>query len=136
MQTIYRNGSLSLDEQDQSRMNYIITDALGKQTSITDILDTIYNSNNSIKKLVRVMGKIYDSNHTFCGFESLHITKDKYGTYSYHIGNFPIDIQLFELACDNSKIELLLEDYTDSISEFIDDMDTTEDLSDDTTNKA
>ena len=134
MQTIYLNGSLSLDEQDQSRMNYIITDALGKQTSITDILDTIYNSKNSIKKLVRVMGRIYNSNHTFFGFESLHIAKDRTGVLGYHIGNFQLEKQLFELACINSKIELVLEDYTDSIGEFID-TDTTEENNYDTSQK-
>jgi len=110
----YLNGTISLDETDQSRMNYIITSLEnGIQISITDILDKIYKSKNTIKKLIRVSGRIYN-NHTlpFNGFESLHISKDKYGTYSYHIGNFPIENQLYELIGKN--VELIIEDYTDA----------------------
>jgi len=115
MKNHYLNGEIFLDENDQSRMNYLIKDEItGKQISVTDILDTIYNSKNTINKLVRVMGRIYESGHTFFGFESLHISKDKTGIYSYHIGNFQIELQLYELACNNSKVELVIEDYTDA----------------------
>jgi hypothetical protein len=127
MQKIYLNGSLSLDESDMDRMNYIIKDVeTGKQTSITDILDTIYNSSNTINKLVRVLGRIYNNNHTFGGFNSLHIAKDRDGVYSYHIGSFPIWKQLFELAANNSNVEILLEDYTNSITQFITDTEDTD----------
>ncbi|OHD25751.1 MAG: hypothetical protein A2086_14185 [Spirochaetes bacterium GWD1_27_9] len=120
MQTIYLNGSISLDEQDQSRMNYIITSLVdGVEISITDILDTIYNSKNTINKLIRVMGRIYHSQHTFFGFETLHITKDKTGVYGYHIGNFQLERQLYELAEIGEEVEIILEDYTNSIGGFI-----------------
>ena len=109
----YLNGEISLDENDQTRMNYLVKDLTdGTTKSITDILDTIYNGKNTINKLVRVVGRIYESGHTFNGFESLHISKDKYGTYSYFVGSFPMENQLYELSCNNSKIELILEDYT------------------------
>lgn len=131
MQTIYMNGTVSLDESDLNRMNYIITSLADKtQTSITDILDTIYNSENTISKLVRVCGRIYDTNHTFNGFESLHISKDKYKTLSYHIGSFPIENQLYELIGCN--VEILIEDYTDSIGKFITTTGVTEDITHDT----
>lgn len=122
------SGTISLDENDLNRMNYIITSLSdGKQTSITDLLDTIYNSKNTINKLVRVTGRLYN-NHTlpFNGFQSLHISKDKYNTMSYHIGNFAFENQLFELIGTN--IELLIEDYTDSTTGS-----TTEDLHHDNT---
>jgi hypothetical protein len=109
----YLNGEISLDDNDQSRMNYLIEDLSTKEkTSITDILDGIYNGNNTIKKLVRVSGRLYNSHALpFNGFESLHISKDKYGTYSYHVGNFPIENQLYEMI--GKCCELVIEDYTD-----------------------
>jgi len=116
MQTIYFNGKISLDESDLSRMNYLVEDLTDHtQKSITDILDTIYNSKDTVKKLIRVSGRIYNSNHIFNGFESLHISKDKYNTYSYHVGNFPLENQLFEIV--GQCCELVLEDYTDSTSD-------------------
>ena len=140
MQEIYLNGTLSLDEQDQTRMNYIITSLEnGKQTSITDIFDTIYNGKNTINKLVRVSGRIYN-NHTlpFNGFQTLHISKDKYGTYSYHIGNFAIENQLYELLEKN--IEIVIEDYTDAtkdmFAELVDNDDTTGSTMEDINNDA
>lgn len=137
----YLNGILTLDEQDQSRMNYVITNLSdGIQQSITDILDTIYNSSNTINKLVRVFGRIYNSNHTFTGFNSLYITKDNTGVLGYHIGNFQLERQLYELV--GEKIELLLEDYTESTKDLFVDIDTTptiqyttEDITYDTTTK-
>ena len=102
MQKHYFNGEISLDENDLSRMNYIIT----------DILDTIYNSKNTIKKLIRVAIRVYNSNETFHGFESLHISKDKYKTYSYHVGSFAIENTLYSLI--GSKVEIVVEDYNNS----------------------
>lgn len=128
----YLNGKLSLDENDIDRMNYIVTDlSTGEQQSITDILDTIYNGTNTINKLVRVAGRIYNSSHTFNGFETLHISKDKSGTYSYFVGNFPIENQLYELAENNSNVEIVIEDYTDA-TKFMITTGTTEDTNDNT----
>lgn len=124
MKEIYLKGTITLDEQDQSRINYILTDYQGNKTSITDLFDIIYYSKNCIKKLVRIAGKICTKSHTFHCFEGLHIQKDKQGILGYHIGNFPINSQLFELV--DEEVEIYLEDYTDSISEFI--MDTTEEV--------
>ena len=132
----YLNGKLSLDEQDLDRMNYIVTDlSTGEQQSITNILDTIYNGTNTINKLVRVAGRIYNSNHIFNGFETLHISKDKSRTYSYHVGSFPLEMQLFELAENNSMLELVIEDYTDA-TKFMTTTGTTEDTQHDTRKKS
>ena len=124
----YLNGEISLDENDLSRMNYIITCPIdGTQNSITDILDTIYNSKNTIKKLIRVAGRVYNSNETFHGFESLHISKDKYKTYSYYVGSFAFENTLYNLI--GSKVEIVIEDYNNSTG-------TSEDMHNDTTSKA
>jgi hypothetical protein len=114
MQEHYFNGSLILDENDQSRMNYIVKPlADNSQQSITDLLDGIYNSNNTISKLMRIVIKPFNSNKVYTVFQSLCIKKDmKYGTYSYHVGDSPLENKLFELV--GSNIEVWIEDYTDS----------------------
>jgi hypothetical protein len=113
MKELYLKGTITLDEQDQSRMNYILTSCQGEQTSITDLLDTIYNSKNCIKKLVRVVGKICCNGHNFHCFEGLHIQNNKKGISGYFVGNFPVGDQLFELV--GEECEIYIEDYTDSI---------------------
>lgn len=121
MKTLYLKGIVSLDKNDLSRMNYIITNEKSNiQTSITDILDTIYNSTNSIKKLIRVAGKICCNGHTFHCFEGLHIQKETKHIESYFVGNFPLEKQLYELAEFGEEVEIIIEDYTNSIGEFID----------------
>ena len=90
-----------------------------QKTSLTSILDTIYNSKNCIKKLVRVAGKICDNGHQFNCFEGLHIKKDKRGILGYHCGSFAIEKQLYELAEYGKEVELIIQDYTGSISDFI-----------------
>ncbi|HEY8888920.1 MAG TPA: hypothetical protein VIM70_01490 [Clostridium sp.] len=115
MRTIYFNGKLEL-EDNQDKMNYIITDLVDHtQKSITDILDTIYNSNNTISKLVRVSGRIYNNQHLLTGMGSLFMAKDKFGVMSYHIGSMPLELQLSQLT--SQSLELVIEDYTDSVSE-------------------
>jgi|GEM_PF-2412603 len=137
MQSILLKGQVILDENDLSRMNYLIhCPSTNKEVSLTDILDIIYNSKNAIKKLVRICGKVCVNGHSISrikelnGFEGLYIKEDKYHTQSYHIGNFPVENELFELI--GEEIELILEDYTNSISEFIT---ASEDVTDDTATK-
>jgi hypothetical protein len=113
MREYYFNGLLMLDENDQSRMNYIVIDlADSSQKSVTDVLDKIYNSNNTISKLIRVIIKPFNSSDLYGGFESLCIKKDRYGTYSYHVGDFALENRLFKLT--ESNIEMWVEDYTDT----------------------
>jgi hypothetical protein len=107
------NGLLFLDENDLSRMNYKVKDINGVERSITDILDTIYNNtNSSIYKLIRVVGKFRNNKSSFNKFQQLHITKDKYGTQSYHIDTFPLENQLYKTI--GQEIDLVIEDYTDA----------------------
>jgi len=128
MQNHYLNGEISLDENDLQRMNYIVTDLHSQEKkSITDILDTIYNSTNTINKLIRVAGREYNTNETFHGFESLHISKDKYKTYSYHVGSFAFENTLYDLI--GKCAEIIIEDYTNSTG-------TSEDMHNDKTSKA
>jgi len=115
MRTIYFNGLLELEDI-QEKLNYIITDPIDHTVkSITNILDTIYNSNKTVNKLVRVSGRIYNSQHPLTGMGSLFMAKDKFGVMSYHIGSMPLCLQLSQLT--SQSIELLIEDYTDSVSE-------------------
>jgi hypothetical protein len=131
MQKIILNGTLILDENDLERMNYLIKDlATSEVTSITDILDTIDNS-ESIDKLVRIYGRVYNSGETFYGFGKLinhHIDsiKDKCKIEGYYLCNcnFAIERKLYELSENNSMVEITLEDYSDSIGEYIGDNDT------------
>ena len=121
MQSLYLKGLVALDENNQTKMNYIITnEKTNKQTSLTDILDTIYNSTNSIKKLIRVAGKICCNGHSFHCFEGLHIQKETKYINSYFVGNFPLEKQLYQLAEFGEEVEIIIEDYTNSIGEFID----------------
>jgi hypothetical protein len=138
MQKIILSGELILDENDLERMNYIVNDAItGKLVSITDILDTINNSTNSIDKLVRIYGRVYDSDETFYGFGKLindHIDsiKDKCKIKGYYLCNcnFAVERKLYELTEQNNKVEITIEDYSDSISAFIVDDDTGGNLED------
>lgn len=114
MKEHYFIGKLILDENDINRMNYIVSDLVdnNSQKSITDLLDKIYNSNNTINKLIRVIIKPFNSNIVYGKFQSLCIKKDKFGIHSYHIGEFPLENKLFELV--GSNVEMWLEDYTDA----------------------
>ena len=142
MQQILLNGKIYLDENDQSRMNYIIqnTESL-KQTSLTDILDTIHNSKNAIKKLIRVVGKVYSGNsnnnenvicESFHCFEGLYIKEETKYIKSYYVGNFPLEQKLYKWAENNVNLEILIQDYTNSIGEFINNSGATEDIYHDT----
>jgi len=113
LQEHYFNGLLILDEQDQSRMNYIVTDlADNSKQSITDLLDRIYNSTNTISKLMRIVIKPYNSNNLYSSFQSLCIKKDIHGIIGYFVGELALDNKLFELV--GSNVEVWVDDYTDS----------------------
>jgi len=144
MQQILLNGKIYLDENDQSRMNYIIDESnlnyYHKKTSITDILDTIHNSKNAIKKLIRVVGKVYSDNinnndaisESFHCFEGLYIKEETKYIKSYYVGNYPLEQKLYEWSDNNVNLEILIQDYTNSIGEFINNSGTTEDIYHDT----
>ena len=118
MQEHYFIGKLILDENNQSKMNYIVRSLVdNNEQSITELLDRIYNSTNTISKMMRIVIKPFNSTDVFGGFQSLCIKKDiKYGTYSYHICDFPLENTLFELV--GSNIEAWVEDYTDYTKEM------------------
>ena len=112
MKSYYLNGLLTLNENNLSKMDYIITDKITQeQTSITSILEEIFNRDSSISKLVRVVGRVYNSTTTFNGMGNLHMCRDKsHKVEGYCIGSFQLENELFK-NIDN-ELELVLEDYT------------------------
>ena len=124
MQKIILNGTISISDTSSilNHMNYIITSLIDqKETSITNILDTIFKSTNTIDKMVKVSGTIYNSNHKFGGFGKLLFGKQDYKAVvdEYFVKDFPLCRQFLELAENNKNIELIIEDYADSIGDFI-----------------
>jgi len=112
MKSIYLNGLLTINENNSSKMDYIITDKITQeQTSITSILEEIFNRDSSVSKLIRVVGRIYNSTTTFNGMGNLHMCRDKsHKVEGYCIGSFQIENILFENV--GSEIEVVIEDYT------------------------
>ena len=112
MKSYYLNGLLTLNEKNTSKMDYIITDkTTQEQTSITSILEEIFNRDSSVSKLIRVVGRIYNSTTTFNGMGNLHMCRDKsHKVEGYCIGSFQIENILFENV--GSEIEVVIEDYT------------------------
>jgi len=118
MKQYYFNGQLILDEKIQNKMNYIIIDKLTKeQTSLSNLLDNIFNSTNSIAKLVRVLGRIQNNitNKTepITGMGNLLMCRDKSHAEGYCIGSLQLDYMLFENV--GNDLELLVEDYTNFV---------------------
>jgi len=112
MKSIYLNGKLTLNENNSSKMDYIITDKTNQeQTSITSILEEIFNRDSSISKLIRVVGRVYNSTTTFNGMGNLHMCRDKsHKVEGYCIGSFQLENELFNNV--GNILELVLEDYT------------------------
>ena len=112
MKSYYLNGLLTLNENNLSKMDYIITDKITQeQTSITSILEEIFNRDSSVSKLIRVVGRVYNSTTTFNGMGNLHMCRDKsHKVEGYCIGSFQLENELFK-NIDN-ELELVLEDYT------------------------
>jgi len=113
MKSYYLNGLLTLNEKNTSKMDYIITDKITQeQTSIISILEEIFNRDSSISKLIRVVGRVYNSTTAFNGMGNLHMCRDKsHKVEGYCIGSFQFENELFN-NIDN-ELELVLEDYTD-----------------------
>ena len=138
MQKLTLEGTISISDTPSilNHMNITIIDIIDKNkiTSITNILDTIFKSNNSIDKLVRIFGTIYIIGHTFNCFGKLLFGKEDFKAKvdEYFINRYSVDRQLLELNGQNVRLEI--EDYTDSIGEFID-TDTTEENNYDTSQK-
>jgi len=116
LKTYYFNGKLILDETNK-KMNYIIEDKLTKeQTSITEILDNIFNSSKFDNKLVRVLGRVYnhDSIKDLNGMGNLLICRSNSSrTEGYCIGSLQLENKLFDAV--NFDVEIYLEDYTDFV---------------------
>jgi len=112
MKSYYLNGLLTLNENNSSKMDYIITDKITQEkTSITSILEEIFNRDSSISKLVRVIGRVYNSTTTFNGMGNLHMCRDKsHKVEGYCIGSFQLENELFKNV--NNELELVIEDYT------------------------
>ena len=112
MKKYHFTGQLELSDSklDQSRINYIIINNETKeQSSLSDILDNIFNSQNSINKLVRIIGRT--NNAEFNGMGNLLMCHDKSHVEGYCIGSLQLDYKLFNLI--GEYIEVYLEDYTD-----------------------
>ena len=112
MKSYYLNGLLTLNENNLSKMDYIITDkTTQEQTSITSILEEIFNRDSSISKLVRVVGRVYNSSTTFNGMGNLHMCRDKsHKVEGYCIGSMQLENWLFKNV--DNFCELVIEDYT------------------------
>jgi len=131
MQKLILNGTISLSEipsihNKQNKPNYIITSLIDNSTkSITQILDTIFKSQNTIDKLMEVKLVEYITGKEHKGFGKLIVGRESYNTKveSYFVGNFALEKKLFELL--DTNVELTLIDLTDSIGEFLD---TTEEM--------
>ena len=112
MKSYYLNGLLTLNDNNLSKMNYIITDKITQeQTSITSILEEIFNRDSSVSKLIRVVGRVYNSTTTFNGMGNLHMCRDKsHKVEGYCIGSMQLENWLFKNV--DNFCELVLEDYT------------------------
>jgi len=112
MKSYYLNGLLTINENNSSKMDYIITDKITQeQTSITSILEEIFNRDSSVSKLIRVVGRVYNSTTTFNGMGNLHMCRDKsHKVEGYCIGSFQLENELFKNV--DNELELVLEDYT------------------------
>jgi len=115
MKQHYFNGKVILDETTQDKMNYIIEDKLTKeQSSITEILDNIFNSLKFDNKLVRILGKVYnhDSIKDLNGMGNLLMCRSNTSRIEgYCIGSLQLNVKLFDLV--GFDVEVILEDYTD-----------------------
>ena len=126
MQKITLSGTISLSEtpsihNKQNKPNYTITSLIDNSTkSVTQILDTIFSSKNTIDKLMEVKLVEYITGKEHKGFGKLIIGRENYNTKveSYFVGNFSLEKTLFELL--DTNVELTIVDLTNSIGEFLD----------------
>ena len=128
LKKIILNGTISLSNTplEQNKPNYIITSLIDNSAkSVTQILDTIFSSKNTIDKLIEVKLVEYITGKEHKGFGKLIIGRENYNTKveSYFVGNFSLEKTLFELL--DTNVEITIVDLTDSIGEFLD---TTEEM--------
>ena len=80
--------------------------------SITEILNNIYKSDNS---LVRIKLIQTSNGHTLDKMGKLYIDKDQYGVSGYFVNSLPLDLYLDEIV--GEQIEIFIEDFITEISE-------------------
>ena len=113
MRKYHFQGKLTISDipSINNRINYIITSSSDNSgTSLTNILDNIFNGRNINNKLVRVLGRA--NNVEFNGMGNLHMCRDNSQRVDgYCIGSMQLESKLFGLV--GEFVEIYLEDYTD-----------------------
>jgi len=110
-------GKLVLGEKSLNEMNYgVITKTEHGITysSITDLLDKIYKSDNPD---VHITIKYYNEDgnlHKIDKSGELLRDKDKYNVYGYFVNQYPLELELFNLV--DNEITMFIE-YDDKIME-------------------
>jgi len=112
MKTYHFQGQLSISEINSinNKINYIITNPnTQEETSLTNILDNIFNGKNINNKLVRVLGRA--NNIEFNGMGCLHMCRSNgQKVEGYCVGSMQLESKLFENV--GNELELYMEDYT------------------------
>jgi len=112
MRKYHFQGKLTISDipSINNRINYIITSSSDNSgTSLTNILDNIFNGRNINNKLVRVLGRA--NNVEFNGMGNLHMCRDKsHKVEGYCIGSMQLENWLFKNV--DNFCELVIEDYT------------------------
>jgi len=115
MKTYHLQGQLSISDTNSinNKINYIVTSSSdNSQTSLTNILDNIFNGKNINNKLVRVLGRVNDIE--FHGMGCLHMCRsNEQKVEGYCVGSMQLESKLFENV--GNQIEILLEDYTNFV---------------------
>ena len=113
MRKYHFQGKLTISDipSINNRINYIITSSSDNSgTSLTNILDNIFNGKNINNKLVRVLGRA--NNIEFNGMGCLHMCRtNEQKVEGYCVGSMQLESKLFGLV--GEFVEIYLEDYTD-----------------------
>ena len=113
MRKYHFQGKLTISDipSINNRINYIITSSSDNSgTSLTNILDNIFNGKNINNKLVRVLGRA--NNIEFNGMGCLHMCRtNEQKVEGYCVGSMQLESKLFGLV--GELVEIYLEDYTD-----------------------
>ena len=112
MRTYNFQGKLSISDPPSinNKVNYIITNSeIKEETSLTNLLDNIFNGKNINNKLVRVLGRA--NNIDFNGMGCLHMCRsNEQKVEGYCVGSMQLENWLFKNV--GNFIEIYLEDYT------------------------
>ena len=115
MKTYHLQGQLSISDTNSinNKINYIVTSSSdNSQTSLTNILDNIFNGKNINNKLVRVLGRVNDIE--FHGMGCLHMCRsNEQKVEGYCVGSMQLESKLFENV--GEFVEIYLEDYTNFV---------------------